>query len=246
MEMIIYVKHPHKSFIPSLFANTPSQGDPPPTPTPTPNILEDFRMKPSFTLSLLKKDISRRMSIPLSQISFSNMHSSLSSLSSPSSSSSSPSPSSPPPPPPSNSNSSNKNNNNTYEDDDDDDDSKTISESGIVHGTILELNTQGKIVVAVLRTNLKLVNILIVDPDNTKISDLKQILVDAPALREMGEKPLSMTLKRPWPAPVTMWGFDDGRKVKGCMTDEQLAAGGVTFTVGELRYADRDVEELSI
>lgn len=124
-----------------------------------------------------------------------------------------------------------------------DEDSKTISQIGILPGTTLELNTKGKIVLAILRTHLKLVKILIVDPD-TKIRDIKEILVDAPALREMGEKPLSMALKRPWPTPGTMWGFDEDKRVGECMTDEQVAMGGVTFTVGDLRYADREVEEL--
>lgn len=93
--------------------------------------------------------------------------------------------------------------------------------------------------------HLKLVKILIVDPE-TKIRDVKEMLVDAPALREMGEKPLAMTLKRPWPTPVTIWGFDEDDKVGDCMTNEQMAMGGVTFTVGELRYADRDMEHLPV
>ena len=85
--------------------------------------------------------------------------------------------------------------------------------------------------------------ILIIDPKTT-IRDIKNILVDAPALREMGEKPLSMALKRPWPTPGTMWPFDDEKGVDECMTDDQVDMGGVTFTVGELRYADQELEEL--
>lgn len=217
MEMIIYVKYPHKSYVPSLITNPSSRGGGPSI------VLEDFRMKPSFTLFLLKKDISRRMSIPISQISFLNdLPSSLPpqpSSSSSSCSSSSTSPSSPR-----------------------DSDSMTISESGILPGTTLELNTQGKIVLAVLRTHLKLVRILIVDPKTT-IRDIKEMLVDAPALREMGKKPLSMALKRPWPTPGTMWAFDDVKWVGECMTGDQADMGGVTFTVGELKYADQELEE---
>lgn len=92
---------------------------------------------------------------------------------------------------------------------------------------------------------MKLVMILIIDPKTT-IGDIKNILVDAPALREMGEKPLSMALKRPWPTPGTMWPFDDEKGVDECMTDDQIDLGGVTFTVGELRYADHELEELPI
>lgn len=87
--------------------------------------------------------------------------------------------------------------------------------------------------------------ILIVDPTTT-IRDIKDMLVDAPALREMGERPLSMALKRPWPTPGTMWAFDDEKGVGECMTDDQVDMGGVTFTVGELRYADQEMEELPI
>lgn len=87
--------------------------------------------------------------------------------------------------------------------------------------------------------------ILIVDPKTT-IRDVKGMLVDAPALREMGERPSSMALKRPWPTPGTMWAFDDEKRVLECMTDDQVYMGGVTFTVGELRYADQKLEELPI
>lgn len=73
------------------------------------------------------------------------------------------------------------------------------------------------------------------------------MLVDAPTLRDgMGEKPLSMALRRPWPTPSTMWAFDDEKVVGDCMTDDQVDMGGVTFTVGELRYADQKLEELPI
>lgn len=94
---------------------------------------------------------------------------------------------------------------------------------------------------AILRNHLKLVMILIVDPSTT-IRDIKNILVDAPALKEMGEKPLSMALKRPWPMPGTMWPFDEEKRLGECMTEDQLDVGGVTFTVGDLRYADQGLE----